>query len=122
MKETPYQKKWRASNPDKCRAAYKRWAAKNPARIAYLSFKSLLKNKYGISIAIYEAMVLRQHGQCAICQTVPRRRRLSIDHDHSTGKIRGLLCHECNTGLGFFRDSPWILEKAKQYVSKHSGT
>jgi hypothetical protein len=64
---------------------------------------------------MYEA----QHGQCKICNTFKMNRgrgRLVIDHCHSTGDVRGLLCHSCNVGLGFFRDNPKFLESAATYL------
>lgn len=50
---------------------------------------------------------------CMICESVER---LCIDHDHTTGEVRGILCSKCNTGLGFFRDNPQLLHKASSYL------
>ena len=54
------------------------------------------RHKYGITLAQYEAMLEHQSGGCAICERPPAARRLSVDHDHKTGIIRGLLCDYCN--------------------------
>jgi len=69
-------------------------------------------------------MFLSQNGVCAICsggETVKTRgtlRRLAVDHDHETGKVRGLLCNRCNNGLGNFRDDPDLLREAIAYLQE----
>lgn len=71
-------------------------------------------------------MVKRQAGKCAICERVPdgsrgtKDRRLHVDHDHSTGRIRDLLCQSCNLLIGFARESPKLLAKASEYLGRHS--
>ena len=76
-----------------------------------------LKFKYGISLAVYDYIWDRQKGVCKICG-LPNKdgKKLSVDHDHKTGKVRGLLCNRCNRGLGVFRDDPEILHKATEYL------
>jgi hypothetical protein len=84
-----------------------------------------LKGKYGITLIEYEAMVEKQNGVCAICKKPPtagRGRRLMVDHDHQTGRIRGLLCHGCNNGLGDFCESADILRAAIEYVTANTDT
>jgi len=78
----------------------------------------LYKTKYGITIEDYDKLLALQGGKCAICaSTDPNGQgRFHIDHNHETGKVRGLLCHRCNTGLGLFSDNPEILVKALQYL------
>lgn len=68
--------------------------------------------------ADYAAMHADQDGKCAICSTP--RSRLSVDHDHITGKNRGLLCSQCNWGLGQFRDNPQLLENAIRYLKENA--
>ena len=63
---------------------------------------SFLRRTYGISSEEYEKILKDQKGRCAICGRFPSRRRLDVDHNHVTGEVRGLLCHRCNRGLGFF--------------------
>ena len=70
---------------------------------------------YGITLEDFDLMLTRQHGVCAICRTKPPE-RLSVDHCHATGKVRGLLCSKCNCGLGFFRDEPRRLRAAAKYL------
>ena len=71
-----------------------------------------MKERYGITIAIYEEMFVDQGGVCKICE-VPPRRMLVVDHCHLSGKVRGLLCSSCNLGLGKFRDNVFSLANAK---------
>lgn len=75
---------------------------------------------YGMPAAEQEAMLERQGGRCALCGDPPGRRRLSVDHDHATGLVRGMLCHRCNTALGNLKDSPELCERAAAYLRHHS--
>jgi hypothetical protein len=73
----------------------------------------------GMSVEHYEWMLATQDGKCAICGGPPTLgRRLDIDHDHETGRIRGLLCHHCNTMLGQAHDSADVLQKAIRYLKR----
>jgi hypothetical protein len=83
-----------------------------------------LKIKYGMSLLDYEEMLNEQKGVCAICQQpeVTRapsgeKRALAVDHDHLTGRVRGLLCRSCNTGLGQFKDDEARLYAAIAYLN-----
>ena len=58
-----------------------------------------LRKKYGVSLAWYEAQLALQHGQCWICQSTPKKMALAVDHSHTSGKPRGLLCYRCNKFL-----------------------
>ena len=76
-----------------------------------------LKHKYGITTTQYEQMLQAQKGLCKICEQVcTSGKRLAVDHCHSTNKVRGLLCRKCNLGIGNFRDTPELLEKAADYL------
>ena len=78
-----------------------------------------LKRKYGISLQEYDYLYKRQNGLCAICKEVNLNGwQLAIDHDHKTGKVRGLLCSSCNTGLGLFKDSIENLNSAVDYLER----
>jgi hypothetical protein len=87
--------------------------------------KFILRSYYGLTEEDYEAMHSAQSGLCAICkkpETSTRLgvlRRLSVDHDHITNKVRGLLCLPCNQGIGHLRDDPKLFEAAAAYIRKH---
>lgn len=83
--------------------------------------KRILK-KYNITIKEYDKLLKKQGKGCAICGTkIPGGTgRFAIDHEHLTGKIRGLLCVNCNNGLGNFRDDPETLITAAQYLMKQN--
>lgn len=80
---------------------------------------SSLQKLYGVSIAQYEAMLTAQNGVCAVCGGVNDGMELCVDHDHSTGAVRGLLCTPCNRGIGYFRDTVAHLEAAVAYLKNH---
>ena len=81
-----------------------------------------LKKKYGIGLNEYKTLFEKHGGVCAICGCVETQMirgttlSLAIDHCHETGRIRGLLCSQCNRGLGLFRDNPEHLERAAEYL------
>jgi hypothetical protein len=80
----------------------------------------ILKRKFGITIEDFDALLERQNGKCAICE-VPHdlvKYGLRVDHDHKTGKVRSLLCDTCNKGLGYFKDSSTLIQKAIDYLLK----
>lgn len=76
--------------------------------------------RYGMRPEDYQAMFDAQGGVCAICGSDNKGRRLHVDHDHKTGKVRGLLCTGCNVGMGGMKDDSSILMKAFQYLTGHS--
>lgn len=76
-----------------------------------------LRRNYGITAEQYEEMSARQHGLCAMCEHVcSSGKQLAVDHCHSTGKVRALLCMNCNQGIGKFKDNPELLRKAADYI------
>ncbi len=102
--------------------AYKReymreYRARNPKEAADRVRNSTLKAFYGINQAEYDALFERQGCRCAACKTTDNgKRRWSVDHDHETGRIRGILCLKCNTALGMLNDSPYLLTALLQYL------
>jgi hypothetical protein len=71
--------------------------------------------KYGISIADFKVLMKMQNGLCAICQRLMSRP--TVDHDHKTGAVRGLLCHGCNIKLAAIEDAGYM-ERAIQYLKR----
>lgn len=109
-----WQAKFRRENPVLAKETRQKWYAKNKAKVrAY----TLMYN-HGLTLAEYESLYNYQDGCCAICDTHIDNLivGLAIDHDHRTGYIRGLLCLQCNTGLGNFKDDPNLLDRAKEYL------
>lgn len=81
--------------------------------------------KYGISFDDYQKLLEKQNGKCAICGSNigdSVGNRLYVDHNHKTGKVRGLLCSNCNFGIGSLKDSVEILKKAIEYLEDNDGT
>lgn len=105
-RKAEYQRRINAENPDRAREYHMR--------------------RFGITAAIYDKMLADQNGVCAICFDPPAVKRLHVDHDHSCcagnkscGRcIRGLLCFECNTGIGKFGDNSATVASALAYLRK----
>lgn len=81
--------------------------------------KKNLKRKYGITVKVYDTMLAEQNGKCTVCDATPGKRRLCVDHDHTTGKVRELLCNHCNAALGQVDDNIEILTNLIAYLKKH---
>jgi hypothetical protein len=89
----------------------------HPERHRATTRNALLKRIYGLSTEEFDALLVAQGYVCAICQQNDNLgRQLSVDHDHKTGKIRGLLCGMCNRAIGFLRDDPALLRRAIEYL------
>lgn len=81
-----------------------------------------LQRQYSITEEQYETIFKKQEGRCSICNCHQHYQRLSVDHDHKTGMVRGLLCTNCNRGLGRFFDSALRLRNAAAYIEKAQAT
>ncbi len=88
-------------------------------RTAPSNWRKYQFKKYGMTLEDYEQLVRDQDNCCAICGNSPDSTVLHVDHCHRTGKVRGLLCGNCNRGLGFFNDSPPLFEAAIRYLKKN---
>jgi hypothetical protein len=79
---------------------------------------------HGITRNDYERMMEQQQGRCAICGSKESKKgktdAFQVDHNHYSGNVRGLLCFECNIGLGKFKDSPEMLKRAAEYLVVHN--
>ena len=92
---------------------YQEYAAKNREKIE----DKRLRRIYGIGYGDYLEMVEKQGDRCGMCGTTENPyKSWYVDHNHATGKVRGLLCNNCNTALGMLNDDPELIEKAKQWV------
>ncbi len=93
------------------RAYLRAWQIRNPILVKYHN----IKTKYGLTQEQYQQMIMKANNKCEICQ---KECKFCIDHDHKTGKVRGLLCDKCNKGIGYFEDSVKKLNSARQYLMR----
>lgn len=133
-------RKWRIKNRDKIReyaknTAYKykeridryskRWVAENREKLQVYRKEYGLKVKYGMDLKQYAKMLYDQKEVCAICEQKETRQlkgklqSLAVDHDHRTGKVRGLLCCSCNRAIGMFRESLQVIKRAVLYMERN---
>ena len=127
-----YMKEWRAKNPEYMKAYMRDYRVKNgdalrvndkargKLRSSLARRREWLKGKYGLTLGQYLEMAEAQGHACPLCERIcakseSRESGLHVDHDHKTGKIRGLLCGQCNKLLGKLGDS---LEGAEQFVER----
>lgn len=120
--EKPLSSFWKDKNSKQgCRGScsscmieqHRKWKATTN----YLTdYKLKLKTKYGLSYEDYLVILEKQNNKCAICGVTPTR-RLDVDHNHETGKVRGLLCPKCNRALGSFNDNIVYLSRAIEYLN-----
>ena len=110
-------------HPETHKQSYLNWAAKQTNEYHRLrARKSQLKLSYGITIEEYDVMLAQQDYKCAICNTdkpTGKWKVFAVDHCHVTGEVRGLLCNECNRGMGLLRDNADLLRKAADYLDSH---
>ena len=81
-----------------------------------------LKRNYGLTFEEFETMLSDQDNCCAVCggkETYGRHKRFTVDHNHNTGKVRGLLCHRCNTAIGLVNEDIHTLKSMIQYLESH---
>jgi hypothetical protein len=76
-----------------------------------------LQRRYGISATKVDELITEQGGHCAICRDGKAEH---VDHEHLTGRVRGILCFNCNGGLGQFKDNPDVLKRAVAYLEEHA--
>jgi hypothetical protein len=116
-----YGRKYR-ENPEKTESrkqATKRWRESHKE---YIKDKALQKN-YGITLKEFHLLLSHQNNKCAICEVeftenMPYKH---VDHEHSSGIVRGILCVACNQGIGSFKDNPIVIRLSIDYLKKHSG-
>ena len=112
--KSKYYKLHKESENQKCRD----WKKKNPDMVKAAN----LRHFYGITMDQYGEMFSKQNGVCAICLSdspgFKNRKYFCVDHNHSTGKIRGLLCYPCNLAIGFLKDNPANAAKLIEYLNE----
>lgn len=112
-----YSKKWYIKNRVRKYALHRVWCKNNVEKVR----DYLLKKDHGISLEVYNKILELQGGVCAICgkAEVRKNKNLVVDHNHKTGKIRGLLCFKCNVALGLFGDDFVTIYLAHEYLQRH---
>jgi hypothetical protein len=117
-KSVGYTKAWQKRNPDKVKAISLARKDKPNARELYR--KHHLQRLYGMTVETYQAILEAQGGVCDICGAPPtQKRRLAVDHNHDTGKPRGLLCNHCNRALERFEKYPDYGDRVLAYLTKY---
>lgn len=113
-------KAWRMANPEKARANRKRYYEENKeTSLEYSKWYSLNK-KFSLSKEQYKLLLEKQKHVCAICGKGCTK-ALAVDHCHTTGKVRGLLCNNCNRGIGHLKENIENLSNAITYLQKFCG-
>ncbi len=97
-----------------CKKCVSKWHKEYRQKNPIIFRERRLKNRYGITIKERNAMIAKQNGVCAICGVAPKR--FDTDHCHKTGLVRKLLCHNCNAGIGYFKENTQYLKSAIEYL------
>lgn len=112
-------KRWQQANAERVNATQRRRRAKPEVKLQARA--AHLMRKFGLTLEQYDAMLEAQGGGCFLCGRPPREDiSLHVDHDHSTGRVRGILCFCCNNALADFQDDPELLRKAACYVTTNA--
>lgn len=119
MKKRMAKNPWHIRNREYRKIKDREYRKNNPEKEKERSRKGQIR-QYGITEEDYDKMFKEQQGCCAICKLHQKdySRNLHIDHCHTTGKVRGLLCNSCNLGLGMFKDSIDLMNTAIKYLNK----
>ncbi len=118
-KEKARSAAYRLAHPEQTKASFAKYYAKNRVRRNKYRTISHLFNTYGLTLSNYIELKCEQKGLCKLCGMINNGWALAVDHDHKTGKVRGLLCDNCNTGIGMLKDSPELLKKAINYLEEN---
>jgi hypothetical protein len=105
--------KWQRENPERVRANMDRFRASGKKKVA--DRKSHLKRKYGLTLEAFDALLASQGGGCAICGKADVD---NVDHDHVTGRVRGILCFNCNVAIGHVAEDEDRLGAAMAYLAR----
>src|SRR6267154_2260894 len=111
-------KAWMKAYHQKNQRYYTDWQIAWNKAHPYSVQNSRLKSKYGITLEQYQNLLKEQKFSCAICNKTPKQegKSLAVDHCHKTNKVRGLLCLDCNTAIGRFKEDRRLFEKAMVYL------
>jgi Recombination endonuclease VII len=124
-------REYRAKNPEKARANWRKWAAANPDKVFTDRRRKQIREwaaanrgkrreyKYGVSQEAFDAILQTQNFRCAACKSdlrAIRSKHVHLDHCHDTGRIRGVLCHSCNMALGLMKEDSSRLKALAAYI------
>jgi hypothetical protein len=110
-----YKLQWKEENPDKARQHQATYSEKSKEKRQIWQ----REYRYGLSHDIFTKMLKEQSGSCKICGRSFESAKVFVDHCHSTGSVRGLLCPSCNTALGLIKDDLLWLQRAKTYLTEN---
>ncbi len=113
-------KAWKAKNKGKMKEYNKKWLRKKIKENPDYARNATLKRLYGITLSDYAEMLVSQNGECKLCGVSHEEKRLAVDHDHKTKRVRGLLCNKCNLALGALGDDIDGIMRAASYLEEHS--
>lgn len=105
-------------NKEECQARNRAYLEAHPGKVEQYvkTHAPKFMTAHRLTITEYEHLLEEQGGGCKLCGFHPEHKRLCVDHDHVTGRIRGLLCHSCNVALGLLRDNVETLQRAIEYL------
>lgn len=119
-------REWDKRNSERKRKANKEWyhrvKSEQPDKFPLQRRRAKFKRVYGITLDEYDEMLKSQDYKCVTCgkeHNDTEQEKLRVDHCHATGKVRGLLCHNCNISLGLIKEDIKVLDSLKAYVLKH---
>lgn len=112
-----YCRVYSVNHRDQRNARLRKWRKNNPDDVRRHDRNGRLKFKYGLTAEQVEAMRTEQNGCCAICEKATSR--LFVDHCHTKGHVRALICQTCNTFLGWYEKKANVILKFQDYIAKH---
>jgi predicted RNase H-like nuclease (RuvC/YqgF family) len=116
---------YKENNKEKLQLQNKKWYLKNKEHVAKTNKIYRLKRKYNLTLEDWDNLLKSQNNQCKICSIDfsydTHNTKPFVDHCHNTNNVRGMLCHLCNAGLGYFKDNVDVLQKATKYLNNFNG-
>jgi len=113
-----YQRRWAEKNKEKLRLQRQQYYRANRTHILH----RVREHAFGLPTGSYQHILTICGNNCQVCGKLRSKKGLALDHDHTTKHIRGLLCCECNSGIGLLQDNPDLLEKAARYLRDNRAT
>lgn len=116
------QSRYFSKNRDEINAKARAWAKANREQVRKYALIARLRTKYKLTLDAYVALLQSQNNKCAICLSplMLQGKNTHVDHDHKTGRVRGVLCRACNTGLGLAKENLSTIENMGLYLKKHN--